>query len=251
MGAECSANILFVPCKVLFAAFLLIISTLKSVFLLNKSKLLFRIGKIRLFELTSSAGQWMRIWVVHANRECCHQWGASYVRVIQLHFHKNMRLKVASQISTVFDNTEYGHTLRKSTPFLEQGSALWTNILKINPILEVFSWSLLEICTTSFPLAFYHWSLAALLGVWSFSYLFIFWTIIFCGSSISHFSFSIKNEWKTERWRENSKVGTEFQTKHNTGNWSETQIRNCSSSPTQKPSKPQSQARAVWQDFLS
>lgn len=174
----------------------------KSVFLLNKSQVLFRIGKIRLFELTSSAGQWIHIWVVHANRECCHQWGASYVRVIQLHSHKNTRQKVSSQISTVFDDTEYGHTVRKSTPFLEQGSALWTNILKINPILKVFSWSLIEICTTSFPLAFYHWSLAVLLGASSSSCLFIFWAIIFSGASISHFSFSIKKSvkgWEAER----------------------------------------------------
>lgn len=68
----------------------------------------------RLFELTSSAGQWIHIWVVLANRECCHQWGASYVRVIQLHSHKNMRLKVSSQISTVFDDSEYGHTVSEN-----------------------------------------------------------------------------------------------------------------------------------------
>lgn len=183
--------------------------------MLNKSKFLFRIGK--------AIWTHLQCWAVDPRLgSTCQQRvlppvGSQLCRVIQLHSHKNMRLKVSSQISTVFDDTEYGHTVRKSTPFLEQGSALWTNILKINPILKVFSWSLIEICTSSFPLAFYHWSLAALLGVWSFSYLFIFWAIIFSGSSISHFSFSIKKVWRTERWTENSKVGTEFQTKHDTG----------------------------------
>lgn len=224
----------------------------QSVFLLNKSKVLFRIGKIRLFEFTSTTGQWIHIWVVHGNSECCRQWGASFVTIsfpeeheaksFQPDFHSFWWQRIWSHCQKI--HCLLGAGVCSLNKYFENKSYLEGIFLKPNRDL----YHKLPSCLLSLILSSLSGSFIFLL---SFSYLFIFCAIILSGASISLFSFSIKKVWKTERWKENSKVGTEFQTKHDTGNWSETQIRNSSSPPTQKRSKPQSQARAVWQGFLS
>lgn len=77
----------------------------------------------------------------------------------------------------------------------------------------------MKILTSSFPLASHPWSLAALLGVPALSYLLICCAVL--SSAISTSLFPWKKGWKTKRWKENSKIGTKFQTKCKVGNWSE------------------------------
>lgn len=85
------------------------INKLQTILSRKKSIVLFRIGQIRLFEHTLSAVQRIKhCWDSHLD-SAWHSLSSPvgsqllYIRIIQLHFQKNMRLKVSGQISMIFN----------------------------------------------------------------------------------------------------------------------------------------------------